>query len=365
MSDNGYTSSGGALDGGATTPRHNRDLARKPSFSDDFVGHNLRPKRHKQRSSTYLIYSDTFTKFAFVFAAMIHDVDHQGVPNTRLVLENDPIVKDHGGISAAEKHSIKVAFRTLSESDFDEFRSVVFESPDDQLQMHRIVTNVVVSTDIASPDRMQSTKIRWEQAFSHPLPDSSLRFGRLSLAGQSPLSEIATVQASKPQLVSMQNTSTPHHSRSQRRNSLTKRVLPLNGGQTVEYFAENDEDSDNTREALRHSVVIETMLNIADVAHSMQSWELFLFWNRKLYEELYVAYKSGRSSNDPSNDWYENQLGFYRLYVIPLAEKMKKCGVFGEHGGEWVKNAISIRDRWCREGEEVTKEMIASVQRDI
>lgn len=367
MSENGYKCSRGALDD-ASSSRQTAASARKSSLSEDFDidRHHLRLKRPKPRPCTHLIYSDTFTKFAFVFAAIIHDVDHQGVPNTRLVLENDPIVELHGGISTAEKHSIKVAFRTLSESNFDEFRSVVFESPDDQLQMHRIVTNVVVSTDIASPDRMQSTKIRWEEAFSHPLPNTSpLPFGRLSLAGQSPLSEIATVQASKPQLVSMQNTSTAHHARQQRRNSITKRVLQLNGRQTVEYFTENKEEDENTRAALRHSVVIETMLNIADVAHSMQSWELFLFWNRKLYEELYVAFKSGRSGNDPSNGWYENQLGFYRLYVIPLAEKMKKCGVFGERGGEWVKNAILIRDQWSREGEQVTKNLIASVERDI
>jgi len=307
-----------------------------------------------------------FTKFAFVFAAMIHDVDHQGVPNTRLAFESDPIVELHGALSVAEKHSIKVAFRTLSESGFDEFRSIVFESPDDQLQMHHIVSNVVVSTDIASPERMQSTKKRWEEAFAHPFRTSSLPYGGLSLAGQSPLSEIATVQASKPQLVSMQDTPTPHNSRQQRRSSLNH-VLQLNGGQTVEYFTETDDDEeeDNARMALRHSVVIETMLNVADVAHSMQSWELFLFWNRKLFEELYVALKAGRSDNDPSNDWYKNQLGFYRIYVLPLAEKMDKCGVFGERGREWVKNAVLIRDRWTREGEQLTNDMIASVKRDF
>jgi len=94
------------------------------------------------------------------------------------------------------------------------------------------------------------------------------------------------------------------------------------------------------------------MLNVADVAHSMQSWELFVFWNKRLFEELYEAYKSGRSDTDPPDLWYENQVGFYSMYVIPLAEKMKKCGVFGQEdvSGEWVKNAIEIRDRWKREG---------------
>lgn len=153
--------------------------------------------------------------------------------------------------------------------------------------MHRIVSNVVVSTDIASPGRMQSTKQRWEDAFAHP--ESSLPFGRLSLAGQSPLSEIATVQASKIQLVSMEDEPTSHHSKQHKRSSL-KHVVQLTGGQTIEYSSETDGDhngdKDNDKPALRHCVVIETMLNVADVAHSMQSWELFLFWNRKLFEEI-------------------------------------------------------------------------------
>lgn len=77
----------------------------------------------------------------------------------------------------------------------------------------------------------------------------------------------------------------------------------------------------------------------------------------------YVALKAGRSETDPSTDWYKNQLGFYRLYVIPLAEKMEKCGVLGKRGAEWVTNATFIRDRWTREAKQITDDMIASVKR--
>jgi hypothetical protein len=238
--------------------------------------------------------------------------------------------------------------------------------------MHRIVTNLVISTDIASPERMQCTKMRWEEAFSHPQSAGPLPFGRLSLAGRSPSSEVATVIASEPRMVSLENSKMSNsypdkhvvsplcgEQREQRRNSL-KRVLTLNGGQTVEYFTSSNRD--DTKTALRHSVVLETMLNVADVAHSMQSWELFVFWNRQLFEELYEAYMAGRSENNPTNGWYENQLFFYKIYVLPLAEKMKKCGVFGDLGGEFVKNALMIRDRWEREGAQVTNEMVASVE---
>ena len=376
--------------------------ARKKKAKSKHTHHPHRIQHKLSSESSHCIYSDMFTKFAFVFAAMIHDVDHQGVPNARLAKEQDPLIDVHGSISTAEKHSIQVAFKTLSESDYEEFRNVVFDSPEDQLQMHRIVFNVVISTDIASAERGLATKERWDEAFnnnnnnnnkhqptlggsasSSPSNSSTppLPLGRLSLAGKTSLSEIATVQASKPQIVSMQNTSSVttqhHHPHRQQHNQRKRTSLQLNGGQTVEYFTEfdsddddNDSDSDDAedkRMALQQSVIIETMLNVADVAHSMQSWELFVLWNKRLFEELYEAYKSGRSDTDPSDGWYENQVGFYSMYVIPLAEKMKKCGVFGQEdvSGEWVKNAIEIRDRWRREGEEITRDMIDTVKREL
>jgi hypothetical protein len=40
---------------------------------------------------TYGMTSDLLTQFACVFSALIHDVDHQGVPNTQLVVEKTDI----------------------------------------------------------------------------------------------------------------------------------------------------------------------------------------------------------------------------------------------------------------------------------
>ena len=318
------------------------------------------------------VYSDTFAKFAFVFAGFIHDVDHQGVPNARLVEEDDPICNTYGRISVAEKHSIKVAFRTLNESDYDEFRSTVYETNEDKLRLHRIIHSIVLSTDIASPERMQETKKRWHEAFSRPDQDgTSNAFSRLSLAGKyTATEEIATVQASKLQLVSCDvndiRRGGEHDPRGEllmKRNSMS-RTLQMEGGQTVEYFASSSNE-DDIKTALRHSVMMETMLNVADVSHAMQSWELFCFWNRKLYQELYSAFKAGRSKNDPSSGWYENELNFFRGYIIPLAEKMKKSGMFGDRGDEWTENAIRIRDRWKKEGERISEEMINAVKQDF
>lgn len=329
---------------------------------------NLPPSTADQRNQ---VNSDTFSKFAFVFAAFIHDVDHQGVPNARLVEEDDPICNTYGRISVAEKHSIKVAFRTLNENDYDEFRSTVYETNEDKLRLHRIIHSLVLSTDIASPERMRETKKRWHDAFSRPDSDHGpVAFNRLSLTGKH-TKEIATVQASKLQLVSCDVDDIKREGKYEARgellmtrNSMKTRMLQMEGGQTVEYFVSSSNE-DGIKTTLRNSVMLETMLNIADVSHAMQSWELFCFWNRKLYEELYCAFKAGRSNTDPSSGWYENELNFFKGYIIPLSEKMQKSGMFGDRGDEWTKNATRIRDRWKREGKRASKEMINAVRKDF
>ncbi|KAL3785144.1 hypothetical protein ACHAW5_005305 [Stephanodiscus triporus] len=81
-------------------------------------------------------YTPTRFRIRLRFAAFIHDVDHQGVPNTRLRPRERSIE-----LNCTEIHPWPKSIR-LIESDFDEFRSIIFESQDDQFQMHRIVTNV-------------------------------------------------------------------------------------------------------------------------------------------------------------------------------------------------------------------------------
>lgn len=54
---------------------------------------------------TYGITSDPLTQFAVVLAALIHDVDHLGIPNTQLVKEEMEIAKVYKNKSVAEQVS--------------------------------------------------------------------------------------------------------------------------------------------------------------------------------------------------------------------------------------------------------------------
>jgi len=48
--------------------------------------------------------------------------------------------------------------------------------------------------------------------------------------------------------------------------------------------------------------------------------------------------------------------------VIPLAKKLKECGVFGVSSDEYLGYAISNRDRWEQHGEEVVEELKGSAK---
>lgn len=118
-------------------------------------------------------------------------------------------------------------------------------------------------------------------------------------------------------------------------------------------------DVDVNRKA---TIVIEHIIQASDVAHTMQHWHIFIKWNTKLYRELYRAYIDGHSDKDPSEGWYQDQLVFFDKYVIPLANKLGECGVFGVSGDEYLTYAKLNRAEWEQKGIEETRKMIRKVQ---
>lgn len=64
---------------------------------------------HALHDYTYGITSDPLTHFAVVLAALIHDVDHRGVPNFVLSKEDPNLAKVYQNKSIAEQNSIDVS----------------------------------------------------------------------------------------------------------------------------------------------------------------------------------------------------------------------------------------------------------------
>jgi hypothetical protein len=125
-----------------------------------------------------------------------------------------------------------------------------------------------------------------------------------------------------------------------------------------------DAAEESARDALNRkaTIVIEHLIQASDVAHTMQHWHIYRKWNARLFEEMYKAFKEGRSEIDPSDNWYKGEIGFFDFYIIPLAKKLKDCGVFGVASDEYLNYAQQNRREWESKGVEVVAEMLEKLK---
>jgi hypothetical protein len=124
-----------------------------------------------------------------------------------------------------------------------------------------------------------------------------------------------------------------------------------------------DEASTEDFGNLRATIVIEHIIQASDVAHTMQHWHIYCKWNKRLFLEMYRAFKAGRMAKDPSEFWYQGELGFFDNYIIPLAKKLKDCNVFGVSSDECLNYAVKNRAEWEARGVEVLGEMMEDVKK--
>jgi len=103
-------------------------------------------------------------------------------------------------------------------------------------------------------------------------------------------------------------------------------------------------------DALRETVVLELLLRVADVAHSLQNWDSMTKWSSKLFHELTAANKVGRG-HDPQPTWFDNQVKIMESYSMPLADQLNEIGIFGDVGGPVFARIVEDNhDRWLMEG---------------
>ena len=124
-------------------------------------------------------------------------------------------------------------------------------------------------------------------------------------------------------------------------------------------FHENLPDS--VTKDLRATIVMEHIIQASDVSHTMQHWHIYQKWNRRLIEEMYIAYKAGRLDSDPRTFWYKRELAFFDDYIIPLATKLKECNVFGVSSDEYLAYAMKNREEWAERGEEIVATITAEL----
>jgi 3'5'-cyclic nucleotide phosphodiesterase len=143
-------------------------------------------------SRTYGLKYDPLALLALVFAALSHDVEHQGIPNRQLAAEDDRLAVLYNDQSMAENWSLYVAFSELLQEEFTQLRSCIF-CHDTETNQHeyrrfrKLVVNLVLCTDIASPERTQIGKSKWKEAFGDPFETVERKIReerRLSMTGR-------------------------------------------------------------------------------------------------------------------------------------------------------------------------------------
>jgi class 3 adenylate cyclase len=253
---------------------------------------DLNANNKELHDHTYGINSDPLTWFAVAFAALIHDVDHSGVPNSQLVKEGAPVAELYHNKSVAEQNSFDIAWDLLMEPAYKNLRGAIYVTSGEFRRFRQLVINTVMATDIIDKDLKEMQNRRWQQAF-----DGSL---------------------------------------------------------------EPDETDGPRSATLKATIVIEHLIQASDVSHTMQHWHVYRRWNEKFFQECYRAYKQGRAAQNPADTWYEGEKGFFDFYIIPLAKKLKECGVFGVSSDEYLSYATQNRQEWEERGKELVATMVAA-----
>lgn len=234
------------------------------------------------------ISSDPLTKFAMIFACVIHDVGHIGISNDQLIREGASIAVRYQNQSIAEQNSFAIAWQLLMEKRFQFLRSCIYKTNAERKRFREILVNAVMATDVHDSERAKQRQERWEIAFRD------------------------------------------YGTNGDGRNLLNKRA----------------------------SVVIEGLIQMADVSHTMQHWNMYRRWNERLFEEMVNAFRIGRATWNPADVWYKGELSFFEKFVIPLAKRLNESGVFGPGGGlHFISFAEENWNEWKCTGKTLLLEM--------
>ncbi|CAB9505284.1 Receptor-type guanylate cyclase gcy [Seminavis robusta] len=275
------------------------DLETSPTTRQSF-------KAEKLHDHTYGITSDPMTHFAILFSALIHDVDHPGVPNGRMAEENKVLGSKYRNRSVAEQNSFDLAWKLFSKSRFNDLRKMICSDHKELERFRSLIINSVMATDLGDKELKALRNNRWQKAFS----------------AKSDETESDTTSS--------------------------------------ETYSESNHAAINRKA----TIVIEHVIQAADVSHTMQHWHVYRQWNFNLFREMHRAYKDGRSDTNPVDFWYEGEIGFFDFYIIPLSEKLRDCGVFGVSSDENLSYATANRAEWVAKGKDVVAEMVKQIEEE-
>lgn len=237
---------------------------------------------------TFGISSDPLAQLAVVFAALINDVDHQGIPNSQHVRENSYLADKFKNRCISEQHALDKCWNHFMQPEFDELRATICSDAKELKRFRQIIVNCILATDIEDDKLVHFRKKRWDKAFVS---------GRM---------------------------------------------------------VESPENRNR-----RATIMLEMIMQSADMFHATQNWHLYAKWNERHFSEMYKIYQAKRLSQDPTIFWYKSELLFFDEHAIPLVNQMKECGIFGTTADEYLSWCLCNRQQWAAKGTELVASMVA------
>ena len=126
-------------------------------------------------SSSFGIAADPLTQFTCVLAALIHDLDHPGVPNSVLVNEQDSMAVHYKNKSVAEQNSFVIAWDLLHEPVYKNLQKAIYSTDAELSQFRSLLVNSIMATDIMDKELAAIRTNRWNVAFDSARMTSQLK----------------------------------------------------------------------------------------------------------------------------------------------------------------------------------------------
>jgi len=229
---------------------------------------------------------------ALLFACLIRNYDHPGIPNGDLAKEGAPIALLHKKKSVTEQNALDKAWEMLMDPAYDDLRSYLCSTGEELTSFRQLVVNAVMAMDVSDHELKISREQRWRRAFALCDESSSRGYG----------------------------------------------------------------DGECEHRRCRASFVFELLAQAADSCHALQDWTIYEKWNRLQSKELCKAFSIGRLDKDPMNGWYEAQIEFFDKHVLPLATRLRDCKIYGTSSDEFLDQARLNRAEWKNKGRRLIEE---------
>jgi hypothetical protein len=235
--------------------------------------HNFEHATHVLLNSAFLLtcinepFLAPIEKLSFLYSALIHDVDHYGIPNSTLVQSRHPLALLFHDQSVAENHSLTIGLNHISNLTPDPLHDCKYKQ--------RFLETILNPSDALS---VRSSKKYDVLAAFDEKEKSLFRHNVIELVLNTDIADPYRRKNLYDKLLVGYNTTSTHHSCS------NGNVKPYNHDGAVNrlYF-------------------LSLLLRLADIGASTQSLTTFLTWSENFFLENYEAYEEELRSTKVTN----------------------------------------------------------------